>query len=338
MSVDKNLHRIIRRLQGKLPETEAKDLDRWLTESDNASVEEELSQVWSMTENYKAGFEPDVNKGLSRFKDRMRQSTEETPVRSLPRRRFNWRIAASVALLIAAGLVVYFAYQPATPTMDAITTKVGERKEIGLPDGTRVILNEDSKFIFPERFGEWREVRLVGEAYFSVTEDAEHPFVIDCPNGRVEVLGTSFNLRAYPEENFAEIEVESGKVMFSRPNGEDQVILESKQMAVLEPLKEGEETVTIEPIDVPALNAQAWRTNRLDFRKLKMDKVIELIERYYGAEVELVDTEIGNCNYNSQFEKEKLETVLSEIELGFKAELKKIDAKTYQIIGGTCQQ
>jgi|GEM_PF-649902 len=338
MSVDKNLHRIFQRLQGKLPEEETKDLDQWLSESDNATVEEEVSQIWSMTGTYKGGFEPDMEKGLSRFKSRIANTPEEAPVRSLPKSGFNWRIAASVALLIGAGLTLYFSFQPGQAKMLAISTNPGEKKEIGLPDGSKVILNEDSKLVFPDAFGEKREVRLIGEAYFSVAKDAEHPFVIDCPNGHVEVLGTAFNLRAYPEEAFAEVEVESGKVMFSRPNGENQVILEAKQMAVLEPLQEGQPVVAIKAVDVPALNAQAWRTNRLDFRNLEMDKVVELIERYYGAKVELVDTEIGSCGYNSQFDKEKLETILSEIELAFKAELKKIDREHYQIIGGNCRQ
>lgn len=338
MSVDKNLHRIIQRLQGKLPEPEAKGLDQWLKDSDHASVEEELSQVWSMTGQYKAGFEPDLDKGFSRFKDRIASTPSTTSVRPVARSGFNWRMAASIALLIGASLAIYFAFQPTAPAIMAVTTEMGEKKEVKLPDGSRVILNEASKLVFPERFGQRRDVRLVGEAYFSVTADKQHPFSIDCPNGHVEVLGTAFNLRAYPEEAFAEVEVESGEVMFSRPNGDNPVYLKSKQMAVLEPLKEGQKPVAIEPIDVPALNAQAWHTNRLDFRNLKLDKVISLIERYYGAEVELVDTEIGDCSYNSQFDREKIETVLSEIELGFQAKLKKINDKKYQIIGGNCQQ
>ncbi len=338
MSVDKNLHRIIQRLQGKLREEETPELDQWLSEPDNASVGEELNKVWSMTGSYKTGFEPDLEKGLSRFKTSIAQTNQETPIRLIERPSFNWRMAASIALLIGVGLAVYYSFQPGQPDLMAISTNPGEKKEIGLPDGSRVILNEDSKLVFPEQFGDKREVRLVGEAYFSVAEDAEHPFVIDCPNGHVEVLGTAFNLRAYPEEEFAEVEVESGKVMFSRPNGEDSVVLESKQMAILEPLKEGEEVAAIEAVDIPALNAQAWRTNRLDFRRLKMETVVLLIERYYGAKVELVNTEIGSCTFNSRYEREKLETVLSEIELSFKANLKKINQEHYQIIGGNCRR
>lgn len=336
MSVDKNLHRIIQKLHGKLPEEEANELDQWLSESDNASVEEELSQVWSMTGSYKKGFEPDLEKGFSRFKERMAQSPKETPIRPIKRQAFDWRMAASIALLIGVGLAVYYSFQPGQPELLAISTNPGEKKEIGLPDGSRVILNEDSKLVFPEEFGEQRQVRLIGEGYFAVAEDPEHPFVVDCPNGHIEVLGTAFNLRAYPEEDFAEVEVESGKVMFSRPNGEDQVVLASKQMAILEPLQEGQPAVEIQAIDIPALNAQAWRTNRLDFRRLKMDNVVQLIERYYDVKVELVDTEIGSCTFNARYEQEKLETVLSEIELGFKANLKKINKEHYQIIGGNC--
>ena len=78
MSVDKKLHRIIQRLQGKLPEEANEGLDRWLEEPTNSSLEEEIKGVWSMTESYKTAYEPDVEKGLSRFKARIAAETEAT--------------------------------------------------------------------------------------------------------------------------------------------------------------------------------------------------------------------------------------------------------------------
>lgn len=102
-----------------------------------------------------------------------------------------------------------------------IIINLGEKKEIGLLDGSWVILNEDSKLVFFEEFGDKREVCLVGEGYFFVMEDVVYFFVIDCFNGYIEVLGIVFNLCVYLEEDFVEVEVESGKVMFSCLNGED---------------------------------------------------------------------------------------------------------------------
>lgn len=338
MSVDKKLHRIIQRLQGKLPEEANEDLDRWLEEPTNSSLEDDIKGVWSMTESYKAGYEPDVEKGLSRFKARIAAETEETGTGGkrfeLKKRNNWWAQAAAVALLLGLGLTYYL-----LPTnqveMMAVTTLPGERKEIKLPDGSTVILNEDSKLVFPTAFGDLREVRLSGEAYFSITPDPEHPFSIDCPNAHVEVLGTSFNLRAYPTESYAEVEVESGKVKFSDPNLGAPTILGPKQMASIK--MESADVFVVKEEDVPALNAQAWRTNRLDFRLLKIPKVISLIERYYGASIDFSDSGIKDCSYNSLYDKDKLSTILSEIELAFGAEIKKTGPKSYRIEGGKCK-
>ncbi len=339
MSVDKNLHRIIQRLQGKLPEEANEDLDRWLTEPTNSSLEQDVKGVWSMTESYKQGYEPDVEKGLMRFKARIAAEEEETTTvgkRFELKKRSNWWAqAAAIALVIGLGLTYYFSSTSQVEMM-AVTTQIGERKEIKLSDGSTVILNEDSKLVFPTAFGDLREVRLSGEAYFSITPDPEHPFSIDCPNAHVEVLGTSFNLRAYPQEAFAEVEVESGKVKFSDPTLSAPTVLGPKQMARVE--MESADVFVLKEEDVPALNAQAWRTNRLDFRKMAMHKVIDLIERYYGASIEFGDTDIKNCSYNSTFEKDALSTVLSDIELGFGAKIKKIGPQKYRIDGGGCKQ
>lgn len=338
MSVDKNLHRIIQRLQGKLPEEANEDLDRWLDEPTNSSLEEEIKGVWSMTESYKAGYEPDVEKGFSRFKASIASETQGAGTRGkrveLKQRNNWWMQAAAIALILGLGLS-YYLLPASEAEMMAVTTLSGERKEIKLPDGSTVILNEDSKLVFPTAFGDLRKVRLSGEAYFSITRDTSHPFSIDCPNGHVEVLGTSFNLRAYPTESYAEVEVESGKVKFSDPNLEAPMVLGPKQMARVK--MESADVFVVKEEDVPALNAQAWRTNRLDFRSLKIPKVISLIERYYGASIDFTDSGIKDCSYNSIYEEDKLSTVLSDLELAFGAEIKKTGPKSYRIEGGKCK-
>jgi len=102
-----------------------------------------------------------------------------------------------------------------------------EPMEILLEDGTRVMLNRDSKIRYNKKFGtEAREISLRGEAWFDVARDTARPFLIDAGSAMVEVLGTSFNVNAYKENPIIEITVESGVVAVkAKQDLEEQIIL-----------------------------------------------------------------------------------------------------------------
>jgi transmembrane sensor len=90
-----------------------------------------------------------------------------------------------------------------------------------LPDGSVVALNSNSKLVFPKQFkGDTREVTIEGEAFFDVKPNAEKPFIINAGNAQVKVVGTSFNVCAYPETETVEVVVETGKVQVISKNNE----------------------------------------------------------------------------------------------------------------------
>ena len=87
------------------------------------------------------------------------------------------------------------------------------------PDGSIVTLNRNSKLIFPKHFTKnVREVTITGEAFFDVKPNTSKPFIINAGNVQVKVLGTSFNVCAYPGTETVEVVVESGKVQVTRKN------------------------------------------------------------------------------------------------------------------------
>lgn len=340
MSVDKNQHRIIRRLQGKLPEQEAEDLDQWLQNPEHSAIEEGLKGIWSMSGSYKADYQPDTEKGLARFKAQMAETPTPLAKRYEMKTRTNWLSrAASIALLIGfLGLVAYILFKPSQVEMMAVTTAIGEKKELNLSDGSKVILNENSKLVFPADFNKGRQVRLSGEAFFEIAKDPEHPFSITCPNAFVEVLGTAFNLRAYPEESFAEVEVEHGKVRLSDFNHKQPIVLESKQLGVITS-EESTSQHTVHSEDVPTLNAQAWRTHILDFRTVPMEKVLDQLERYYGVRIDFADDSIlQNCSFVSRYDQELLQNVFKDIERVFNAKVEEKSPNHYVIRGGNCRK
>lgn len=105
-------------------------------------------------------------------------------------------IAATVALFCTMGWVVYEYMLPVgLYTISTLT----ECKNVKLPDGTEVTLNHFSSLTYPERFrGKHRKVTLKGEGYFEVSKSKEHPFIVQAEAVKVRVLGTHFNIEAYP--------------------------------------------------------------------------------------------------------------------------------------------
>ena len=91
----------------------------------------------------------------------------------------------------------------------------GGEYPITLEDGTEVYFNSETRFRYPVKFGDReRKVFLVGEAYFKVKREVDRPFIVEIGENRIEVLGTEFNARYYPEENKQMTTLVSGKVKF----------------------------------------------------------------------------------------------------------------------------
>ncbi len=101
----------------------------------------------------------------------------------------------------------------APPEMNTLVIPYGSRSVVTLSDGTRVWLNAGSRLIYPSKFvDKSREVFLVGEAFFDVKENKNQPFVVKTIDVQVEVLGTRFNVMAYPEDFAVQTVLEEGSV------------------------------------------------------------------------------------------------------------------------------
>jgi transmembrane sensor len=210
---------------------EKKNLQDWL-KGNREMPSKDIDSIWDLSGQYKSGYHPDVEGGLSRLKARMKQSGKTSRVVPLKsNRRIFLRFAAAVALILAIGFTwKTLLYESRINEI----TENDQQKELFLADGTLVVLNQNSKLEYPESFsGQQRVVKLSGEAYFNVAHNPEQPFLILTEESSVKVLGTSFNLRAYPSETFTEVEVESGKVAFSVNNSNSSLTLTANEKGSL---------------------------------------------------------------------------------------------------------
>ena len=154
----------------------------------------------------------------------------------------------------------------------------GGEYSITLSDGTIVYLNAESELRYPVKFvGEDRQVYLSGEAYFDVVHDKTHPFVVDVKNSTVRVLGTSFDVRAYADEDEVLTTLVQGSVRFSA--GKESVILGPGEQAVLD--KSGR----VETREVDTYLYTAWKDGVFAFKRQRLEEIMKVVARWYDVNV-----------------------------------------------------
>jgi transmembrane sensor len=211
-------------------------------------------------------------------------------------------------LLIAGGLVYSYLRIDHKPIADRLVSStiyapLGARVSFNLPDGSTGMLNSGSKLSYSSPFNNNRQVRLEGEAWFEVNRDEDHPFEISTGNSTVKVLGTSFNLSAYPAENYVEVVLQTGKVEFMDDKGNEKVTMLPSERLVFQ-----NGNISKSVTDPAKYNA--WTEGKLIFRGDQMAEVARRIERWYNVKIDIADKELEKYSFRATFEDDKLEEVL----------------------------
>ncbi len=186
--------------------------------------------------------------------------------------------AVILPLLLFGTLAIRTSFQPNASTIQCYAP-MGERKSITLSDGSSVTLNSGSTLIYPDRYAKKsREVILIGEAKFEVSKNPHKPFIVKTNNFDVQVLGTVFNVSAYPEDNTPSVALESGSVKLFR--GKEEVPLSPGQLATLDM----EKGFDIEQIDISRI--MLWTDGGFAFKQAGITDICSYIERTYGVSVQ----------------------------------------------------
>ena len=148
-----------------------------------------------------------------------------------------------------------------------------------LSDGTRVWLNSETSIQYPVAFGaKERRVFVQGEAYFEVAKDAKKPFTVQFMSSSVTVLGTSFNIRAYPEEKRSQTTLAEGSVRIYSPGS--SMLLKPGEQAEVSALS-GEMVKQ----EVEVKNFTSWKDGRFVFEQQPLEDIMRTLERWYDIRV-----------------------------------------------------
>ncbi|NDV44719.1 FecR family protein [Flagellimonas sediminis] len=213
---------------------------------------------------------------------------------------------------------------------NTLTIPNGQRFDIILSDNSHVYLNAGSSLRYPVTFlpGKKRQVYLQGEAFFEVSKDKDHPFVVTSDNMDVEVLGTKFNVSAYPEEEDISTVLVEGSV---KVNANQSIDLDQDHSLLLIPghmaqWDKKSKSAQMEKVDTDQYTS--WMQGKLVLRGMKFREIIKKLERHYGVIIDNKNESLNNRTFTATFDVESMEEVLntfvSETKFEYRIEGKQI--------------
>ena len=227
---------------------------------------------------------------------------------------FWMKMAASYLIpMLLLSASVYFYRQSENNLADKVAlvehfVPAGKREMVVLPDSSRVWLNSGSLLLYPSSFtGEHREVYLSGEGYFDVQKNPEKPFIVKVRALDVEVLGTRFDLQAYPESQLVTTTLEQGSVCVHLKNDDKSIYRLVPDDQLVYNVNSGKTDVC----QVVSSDYSDWRDGGLFFDNYSFKEVIRILERTYGMSVHLKTSAYNENRLTVHFNKnESIENVM----------------------------
>lgn len=311
---------IVKYLLNDLSLEERHQLNKWLDENEvNAKILEKFELYWSLRQN---NYDSERHDVLSRIQSEIAQldpkeRSAATPINSgikTPSIKTYLKYAAAILVVIATGLLVFDGVKKQELQQEEITyvervSLPSQKITTFLPDGTKVKLNSGSKIIVPSHFAHnKREVVLFGQAFFDVVRDEKRPFIVKTANLEVEVLGTSFDVKVYADDEKQHVAVRSGKVRVLNSNSGQEVNLVKNEMVEAH----GSKTFTkLEEIDSELVFG--WIEQKLVFQDNSLEEVLKSIEKWYGVEISSVGRLDSNKLYTARFDNPSLKQLMGSI-------------------------
>ncbi len=290
--------------------------------------------VWQLTHAPNSSISFDTTAAWEAVKERTLEESKVVPM--TPKRPYSFlKIAATILILAVAGYFVATGVKdvPGQPSTIEVASENG-LKELKLPDGSIVRLNANSKLTYSADFNTTdRVVTLIGEANFDVTRNEDLPFVVETGASRIQVLGTNFDITAYPNER-VELNVTEGSVAFAAMAEVDQgTVVTGGQKATLDV-----ESNQIEVSEILNLNFSGWWTRKFDYVETPMPEVLEDLEKAYLVEFEITDA-MANCAVTSTFDNNTMEEVLTILKATFPGlESSKTQENKIKLSGISCSE
>jgi ferric-dicitrate binding protein FerR (iron transport regulator) len=289
---------------GEVTTEEAQSVKQWAEASgENKEEFSMLEKVWTKLGSTSPDQHLDTD---SEWRYLMHKIQSRSNVKKQPVWKPLMQIAAAIIIILGAVWIVL-----KHTGGETIQTRIAETTVTILPDGSEVTLNAGSKLHYGKDFGiSERKVSLQGEAYFEVQNDTGKPFIIELGTAELQVLGTSFNVKAYKEHLKIEVTVAEGSVsVYDRKLKDKKVIATKGEKAEFDKGNKSVLKITNENI-----NYNAWKTKKIVFRDEKLSVIANTLSEVYHKNILIGDSAVNNCTLTTSFENKDLKTVLNVLE------------------------
>jgi ferric-dicitrate binding protein FerR (iron transport regulator) len=346
-SLDDNL--LVRALCGEASKEEIFVLKHWIDESEkNKLAFHQIQDTWNASRVAHAIGPDEMAHDWSRIERRI--LNDKTEVKQVVTRartggfRSLWWKAAAIFLIGFALSWYLFKGAPmplaGTNELNIVSTPMGSQSTIQLPDGSVVVMNAGSKLTYPQNFQRGnRQVHLEGEAFFRVAHQKKGQFTVNTDDLSVRVFGTTFNIKAYPDEPTVETTLIEGKISVVRPGDErprnkNELAMSPNQRLVLYKgsgvIRREEEVIQkLEKVeDIPvkkdrlilSRNIQtekftSWKDGQLIIESEPMEKLAVKLERKYNVRFHYEDDSIRSVRFTGMIEDETIEQVMAAMAL-----------------------
>ncbi len=338
-----NYQILARYMDGDCTEQERREIEQWASANpENSEKLEEFQRIWDISEQKQNMLDQffDTDEQWDELQQRLKKEGEIPAQQSSSvgsRRRsasihsMTHKIVRVAAIFLIAGLLAVFAYQnwyqpepeQKEPALREVSTANAQRVNLTLADGSSVMLNAGSTMKFPNQFSDdVREVFLKGEAYFNVERNAQKPFLIHSRGAVIRVLGTSFTVRSYPENEQVRVVVQEGKVSFEAANKDQSADSITRTMLTANEMGRyliGSNEIETSEVDDMQLYL-SWRKGYLKFREEPMQNVAAELERRYGVEVKFDDASISQRSLTAFLKSRSIKNVLDVISMSLDIE------------------
>lgn len=328
-------------LEGKTNSRQNAILFHYLNNNKNA--EQELSDLMSETwerEPLIKDNSVEATEGLEQLWTKIYHKKQKTL------RRYQLLKYAASLIMVCSAVFVYEASRKKQPEIEKTialiskTTAPGEKVKMLLPDSSVVYLGSRSKISWPEGFekGKVRNITLEGEAFFEVKHDANRPFVILSGKIQTQVLGTSFNIYAYPEDKVFTVTVRTGKVGVAEIAHGVRKTLSFLTPGMKIAYNKGNGKFRINAGQVN--EADSWTNNRFVFHDENLGSILTKLERYYNVHFEVKSSKLSACRFNATFSDININDVMKQISIMSSGHIKyKINENKTKIVlwGEACE-
>jgi ferric-dicitrate binding protein FerR (iron transport regulator) len=230
-------------------------------------------------------------------------------------RRALWlRASAAAAILLFVCYTAYLWYgreprKPMSPSYTSVVTRPGEHLLVTLPDGSQALLNGNSRLAFPPNFSPAsRSVFLEGEAFFTISQDERRPFLVRTNTLSTKVLGTSFNVRSFRQENTTQVAVATGKVQVTLAGHAALDLTPGQRVSYRLHDAAG---LRMENVDLAMIGA--WKDRSFFYEQTPLRQILADLESVYGLRFKVADTALLHCTYTARFSNLTANSILNSL-------------------------